>query len=79
MSAREDGERLTNTEKLENLIKARGIKKKHLAERLGLSPYGLALKIKGESEFKSREIVGLCNELEITEPAEICDIFFGSK
>ena len=70
---------MTNTEKLENLIKARGITKKHLAERVGLSYYGLALKLKGASEFKSREIVGLCQELEITDPVEICDIFFGSK
>lgn len=56
---------MTNTLLLEEYIAVSGLKKRYIAEKLGLSTYGLALKINNYSEFKQSEIVVLCELLHI--------------
>lgn len=47
---------MTNSEQLERAIKKRGLKKNYIAKQLGVSAYGLFLKINNENEFKASEI-----------------------
>lgn len=61
---------------LKRAIRDSGKKVKFLASRLGLSPYGLQLKIDGKNEFKNSEIIAICEELNI-EPLMRNAIFFG--
>lgn len=74
---RED-QKMTNTKKLNEIIKHSGFKKKYLAEQIGRTPYGLALKIDGTNEFTAQEIKKLCEILSITDPNEIMDIFLNN-
>lgn len=64
-----------NGKMLSRKIDDTGIKKKVLAERLGLSPYGLSMKISGKNEFKNSEIIAICESLSLT-PDERDSIFF---
>ena len=70
---------MTNTELLEEKITKSGLKKSYLAKAIGLSSYGLMLKIKNINEFKASEIEKLCILLGITDMEERCAIFFASK
>ena len=70
---------MTDTKRLNEIIKASGFKKKALAERVGLSPLGLANKVNGKTEFKSGEIKKLAAALGITDPQDICEIFFANN
>jgi len=70
---------MTNTTLLEERIVAAGVMKKYIAEKLGLSPYGLANKIAGKNEFKSNEIKELCKILNITSLREKENIFFSDE
>lgn len=45
---------MVNYEKLNAAVKNSGLKKSFIAENLGLTPYGLAKKLTGETEFKAR-------------------------
>ena len=56
---------MTNSKELRDLINKRGFKLKFVAEYLGLSAYGLCLKIDNKSEFKTSEVAALCELLEI--------------
>lgn len=56
---------MTNTELLEEYIKQSGYKKSHIAKVIGLSPYGMALKINNTNEFTIGEVKGLCELLGI--------------
>ena len=67
---------MTNTALLEAKIAESGLKKNYIAKTIGLSPYGLARKIRNESEFKSGEIDGLCEVLQISSLEEKDLIFF---
>lgn len=66
---------MIDSEKLNGKIDASGMKRKFIAEKLGLSPYGLAKKISNENEFKVSEVEKICNILHLT-PHEREDIFF---
>lgn len=70
---------MTNTTLLEKKIEESGFRKSYIAKELGLSTYGLSLKIKNVNEFKASEIDKLCNLLGITNMEERCAIFFDSK
>lgn len=70
---------MTDTKTLEAIIERKGLKKKYLADQLGLSAYGLALKIKGRNEFKSGEIVKLSRLLGVATPEKVCSIFFSHE
>lgn len=68
---------MTNTELLEEKIADSGYKKSYIAKAIGLkSAFGLAKKIKNESEFKAREIHALCDLLKIESAEEKEAIFF---
>lgn len=70
---------MTNTALLEKKIAESGLKKSYIAKAIGLSPYGLSLKIKNSNEFKASEIIKLCNLLGISDPNERSIIFFDSR
>lgn len=54
-----------NSKLLKQEIKKSGIKLKFIAERLGISAYGLQLKIDGKNEFKNSEIIAICDTLNL--------------
>ena len=70
---------MTNTALLEEKITESGLKKSYIAKSIGLTPYGLTLKIRNINEFKASEIDKICILLGIDSPEERCDIFFASK
>lgn len=70
---------MTNSEELMKLIEERGLKLKFVAEKLGLSSYGLSLKISNKNEFKTSEVSALCEFLDITSLREKERIFFVHK
>lgn len=70
---------MTNTTLLEEKIIKSGLKKSYIAKAMGLSPYGLALKIQNINEFKASEIEKMCILLGIDDLEERCAIFFASK
>lgn len=70
---------MTNTALLEEKIIKSGLKKSYIAKAIGLSPYGLTLKIRNINEFKASEIEKLCILLGIDDLEERCAIFFASQ
>ena len=70
---------MTNTALLETKINESGLKKSYIAKSMGLSPYGLTLKIRNINEFKASEIDKICSLLGIDSPEERCEIFFTAK
>ena len=56
---------MTNTSLLEQYIEKSGYKKAYIAQQLGITSYGLALKINNKSEFKASEMTILCRLLKI--------------
>lgn len=56
---------MTNVTLLDEYIKKSGFKKSFIAEQLGISSYGFALKCSNKNEFKATEIELLCNLLKI--------------
>lgn len=70
---------MTNSKELMKLIHDQGLKLKFVAEKLGLSPYGLNLKISNKNEFKTSEVAALCELLGITSLREKEKIFFVQK
>lgn len=69
---------MTDTKKLRRLINKKGFKLKYVAEYMGLSNYGLHLKIENKNEFKTGEISALCKLLEIKSLEEKEQIFFAN-
>ncbi|PPK81647.1 hypothetical protein BXY41_104450 [Lacrimispora xylanisolvens] len=69
-------DRMTNTVRLNELIKESGLKKGWIADRLHLSSYGFRRKLWNKSQFKAGEIIVLCELLGIASLEEISDIFF---
>ena len=70
---------MTNTTLLENKIIKSGLKKSFIAKSMGLSPYGLTLKIRNINEFKASEIEKMCELLGIDDLEERSAIFFALK
>ena len=69
---------MTNTKLLNEKIAESGLKRKFIAEKLGLSTYGLQRKIENVTEFKSSEISALCDVLDIKNATEKEKIFFAN-
>ncbi len=67
---------MTDSCKLRELIESKGFKMKFVAEYLGLSSYGLSLKINNKQEFKTSEVSALCELLGITRLKEKEALFF---
>ena len=70
---------MTNTALLEEKIAKSGLKKSYIAKAMGLSSYGLALKIQNVHEFKASEIEKMCILLGVDDLKERCAIFFAAK
>lgn len=67
---------MTNTVLLEKLIKASGLKKKFIAEKLGICRQQLNKKIAGLVQFTGPEIKILCKLLNLEEWGHIKPVFF---
>lgn len=76
INAKERRGDMTDSEMLRKLIELSGYKLKYVAECLGLSPYGLQLKINNSNEFKTSEVEALCELLSIKSLEEKDAIFF---
>lgn len=63
----EGGETMTrtNTELLEERIAQKGLKKRYIAEQVGLSRQGLNNCIKNKAEFRATHMAILCDLLDI--------------
>ncbi len=57
---------MVDYKKLNNKIENSGLKKNYIAKKLGLSPYGLAKKLNGETEFKASEMARISDVLKLT-------------
>ena len=69
---------MTNTELLEEKITQSGIKKTHLAKKLGLSLAGFRNCCINKAEFKASQVHTLCEELHI-DLEEMKVIFFAKS
>lgn len=67
---------MTNTEELEKIIKESGLKKSYIAKAINLSRQGFKNKCENKSPFTSKEIIGLCELLNITKLTDKERIFF---
>ena len=70
---------MTDTLLLEQLIRTSGLKKCVIAEKLGLSAYGLQLKITNKNEFTASEIDMFCTILSVKALSMRERIFFAKK
>lgn len=70
---------MTDSLALRKLISKRGLKLKHVAESIGLSRYGFQLKVDNKLEFKTGEVLLLCELLHIDSLEEKERIFFAEK
>jgi hypothetical protein len=70
---------MTNTVRLNELIRKSGLKKGWIADRLHLSCYGFRRKLWNKSQFKAGEIKLLCELLGIASLEEMRDIFFNDE
>lgn len=70
---------MTDSDALKKLIKSRGLKLKYVADYLGLTSYGFALKLNNKQEFKTSEVAALCELLEIKSLKEREALFFKLK
>lgn len=57
---------MINYKKLNDKVKNSGLKKSYIAQKLGLTPYGLAKKLNGATEFKASEIANISDVLNLT-------------
>lgn len=67
---------MTNAKLLREIVEKSGLKYKFIAEKMGLSRFGLMKKIDNENEFKASEIEKLCEILGIDSLEDREDIFF---
>lgn len=73
------GDELTDTKKVREIIKSKGLKMHYIAEMMGLSRYALSMKLENKNEFKSSEIAALCELLEIDSLEQKEVLFFAKK
>lgn len=67
---------MTNTKLLWIIIQDSGMKFQAIAEKMGLSDFGLRKKVDGATEFKASEIKRLCDILHIDDLQMREQIFF---
>lgn len=68
---------MTDTKRFRCAVTRAGLKYKHIAKQLGITPYGLQKKIDNKSEFKASEIHKLSQILKLADE-ERSQIFFAS-
>ena len=64
-----------DTERLNNIIKSKGVKKNYLASVLGISNQAFQNKMNGKTLFKVTEIVKIANVIGLSKE-DIYNIFF---
>lgn len=69
---------MTNTVLFRETVAKSGMKYKHLAQSIGITPFGLQKKIDNRSEFKASEIYKLSDVLNLSE-FDRNAIFFDQK
>lgn len=67
---------MTDTVRLQEIIKASGLKKSYIAKELGITAETLSRKIRNKSNFNSCEIKTLSRILGIKSLTDIDKIFF---
>lgn len=67
---------MTDTKKLNDRIKRSGLKKSHIAQKIGIADSSLSRKIANRADFKASEIDALCGLLGIESLHEKEAIFF---
>ncbi len=67
---------MTNTDKLNDLIRQKGIKKGYLAQKIGVSNTTFYALLRNKTEFKASQIRILCEELGIEDNETMKAIFF---
>ena len=70
---------MTDTAELRQVIKDSGLKLEFIAQKLGLTRFGLQKKIENITEFKASEILELCEILNITSLRRREQIFFAQN
>lgn len=70
---------LTDTKKVRELIRRKGLKMSFIADMMGLSRYALSMKLENKNEFKSSEIAALCDLLDINSLEQKEAIFFAKN
>ena len=70
---------MTDTELLRKTIRDSGLKLEYIAQKLGLTRFGLQKKIENDTEFKASEIIDLCNVLNIADLEQRERIFFAQN
>ena len=70
---------MTKTKEVEAIIQQAGLKKKWIAQQLGLSPYGFALKLANKSDFTTTELTKLCDILGIYAIEDKERLFFATE
>lgn len=68
---------MTDKQRLLKIIADSGLRKKYIAEQLGLTTYGFQKKVENKNQFKAEEIKILCKVLKISSLKEKEEIFFG--
>lgn len=67
---------MTNVKLLDEKIRQSGLKKKYLAERIGVSRGTLCALLSNKKEFKTSQVRALCEVLGIKDDETIKAIFF---
>ena len=70
---------MTDTKELRKLIEESGLKYSAIADKMGLTYYGLQKKINNVNEFKASEIINLCEILKIDSLKDKERIFFNQN
>ena len=69
---------MTDTARLQNLIRGSGLKKGYIANALGLTYVGFRKKEIGQNEFNVSEVVKLKSLLKLSDK-DVSEIFLQSK
>lgn len=70
---------MTNGKLLEEKIRLSGLKKRFIAEKIGITPTTFSALLNNKAEFKTSQITALCQVLNIQDDAEIKAIFFAGN
>jgi transcriptional regulator with XRE-family HTH domain len=66
---------MTNTNKLKGLIVSKGFSQRSFAKLINMNKDTFNNKLNNKSEFKTGEILKICEVLQIVEKSEKVDIF----
>ena len=70
---------MTNSKLIRETIKERGLKIKYVAEKMGLSHYGLQKKMDNITEFKVSEVDAFCAAVGGLARDDMIKIFFADE